>query len=315
MDHADVSDADPPVAKVRIGFLGAGRMGSPMALNLARNNFDVLLYDPFAAHTKDLDCEGLTRASTVDGLSSTDITISMLPDGPVTYEALCGADAVLTATIKKPHTHIAMGTLGSTWAKRIAVECAGKRIAFADAAVSGSVAMAETGQLSCMVGATPSTFALIQPVLSAMTRTQIHVGAVGSGSTMKLAVQALLAAVNQGIVECLTIAERGGIALPLAYDVLSASAGASTYSSYKRHAFIEPDTNPVAATVALFAKDVSLVQEEAAALGVETPVADAAANVLTQAIQAGLGEHDLASIITLFTRTRNQSGSRPTEIR
>jgi 3-hydroxyisobutyrate dehydrogenase-like beta-hydroxyacid dehydrogenase len=296
----DVSVAtQTPESDLRIGFLGAGRMGHPMVINLARAGYGVTVYDPFAAPSAELERGGVTRVHDVRELASTDYSISMLPNGPLTYDALFGIDSLFETPLTKNHTHIAMGTLGSVWAGALFEQCASKGIGFADATVSGSVSMAESAQLSCMVGAEQDVFERIQPVLAAMSRTQFHVGRAGSGSTMKLAIAALLAAVNQGIVECLSLAESGGISRELAYDVLSASAGASTYSGYKREAFLDPDGTPVAASVAIFAKDIALVEEEANALGLELPVSRAASAVLRHALESGLGDRDLASIITL----------------
>ena len=109
------------------------------------------------------------------------------------------------------------------------------------------------------------------PVLDAMTKGHLLLGAVRRGAAMKLAVNAMIAVTNESLAETLALAERFGIERERAYDVLAGGALASPFVLYKRGAFLHPETEPVAFTTALMRKDVALAQDLAARLGVRMP--------------------------------------------
>jgi 3-hydroxyisobutyrate dehydrogenase-like beta-hydroxyacid dehydrogenase len=117
---------------------------------------------------------------------------------------------------------------------------------------------------------------------------------------MKLAVNGMIAVANESIAETLVLAERFGIARERAYDVLAGGVLASPFLLYKRRAFLSPDTEPVAFTTELMRKDTSLAEDLAAALDVRIPTLSAAVAVLEEAIRHGLGDADMASVISVL---------------
>ena len=117
---------------------------------------------------------------------------------------------------------------------------------------------------------------------------------------MKLAVNAMIAVTNESLAETLVLAERFGIKRERAYDVLAGGVLASPFLLYKRGAFLSPDTEPVAFTTELMRKDASLAEDLAAGLDVRLPTVAAAVGVLDEALRNGLGDADMASVISVL---------------
>jgi 3-hydroxyisobutyrate dehydrogenase/2-hydroxy-3-oxopropionate reductase len=162
--------------------------------------------------------------------------------------------------------------------------------------VSGSVALAETGRLTLMVGGTEDDLARARPVLDALGSTVFHLGPLGSGAAMKLAVNTVIFGLNQALAEGLVLAEAAGIRRELAYDVLTASAVGAPYVGYKRASFLAPDTSPVAFSLDLAAKDLRLIDGLAGSTGVALPQAETNLDVIESAIETGGGDRDFSAV-------------------
>lgn len=276
-----------------IGFAGLGRMGRPMAHNLARAGHTVLAHDPVIASAP----EEVTVVGSAAELAEAPLTISMLPDGTTTWHLVLGE----LSGAGPDHLHIVMGTVGPEIVRELA---RAGRVDIVDAPVSGSVGLAERAAITTMVGGTPEQFERVRPVLAAMTSAQFHTGPVGSGSAAKLAVNAVLAALSQAVAEGLLIAEAGDLDPKVFYDVLRSSAAGAPYVGYKEEAFLSPDSAAVAAPVSLIRKDLGLALELAHRHRLSLPGSEAAYAVLDAATEAGLGEKDMAQVITAL-RLRN----------
>jgi 3-hydroxyisobutyrate dehydrogenase-like beta-hydroxyacid dehydrogenase len=282
---------------VLIGFAGLGRMGRPMARNLARAGHTVLGHDP---EVDDVP-EGVVRIGTEAELAGARLSISILPDGATTRalveKGLAGADPA--------HLHVIMGTVGPELVRELAATA---RVQVADAPVSGSVSLAETAAITTMVGGTDEQFAHLRPVLAAMTSAQFHTGPVGSGSAAKLAVNAVLAALSEGVAEGLLVAEAGELDLTVFYEVLRNSAAGAPYVGYKQEAFLAPASAGVAAPVSLIHKDLGLALDLARKRGLSLPASEAAYAVLDEATAAGLAEQDMAQVLAaLRLRTKEEA--------
>lgn len=289
---------------MEIGFVGAGRMGAPMAANLAMAGWSVTVHDPEAPDLAEVRDAGARVAGSLGELASTDVTVSMLPDAAVT----CAVLRELVPATPAGHVHIAMGTIGVAGAAEAlaVVEAAGRR--FADAPVSGSVALARSAQISTMVGASPEVFETVRPLLAAMTKAQTLVGPPGTGSALKLAVNIVIGATNQAIAEALVFAEAHGIAPETTYDVLASSAVASPYLGYKRDEFLHPGANPPSAPVSVIDKDLTLALDAGGRSTVFLPGAAAVRQVLVAATALGLRDEDMSRVIDVV---RQLSGTPP----
>jgi 3-hydroxyisobutyrate dehydrogenase/2-hydroxy-3-oxopropionate reductase len=165
-----------------------------------------------------------------------------------------------------------------------------------DAPVSGSVALVESGGLTIMVGGDPAILARARPVLEALSARIVHVGELGAGATMKLAVNALVHGLNVALSESLVLAERAGVDRATAYEVFASGAAGAPFVQYKRASYERPSETPVAFSLDLVAKDLDLILELADEVG--APMRQAATNrkEVRAAIEAGLGERDLSAI-------------------
>jgi 3-hydroxyisobutyrate dehydrogenase/2-hydroxy-3-oxopropionate reductase len=141
-----------------------------------------------------------------------------------------------------------------------------------DSPVSGSVSLATAGELTLMVGGSADDLERARPVLEALSSRIFHLGPLGSGAAMKLAVNAVVFGLSASLSEALVLAERAGIDRAAAYDVLAASAIGAPFVQYKRSSFLEPDSTPVGFSLALTEKDIGLILELADAVGVRMDI-------------------------------------------
>jgi 3-hydroxyisobutyrate dehydrogenase-like beta-hydroxyacid dehydrogenase len=139
-------------------------------------------------------------------------------------------------------------------------------------------------------------------MLEAMAGTVFHLGPLGTGAAMKLAVNTLIFGLNQAVAEGLSLAEAAGIDGPIAYDVLTASAAGAPLVAYKRAAFLEPETTPVAFSLDLAAKDLRLIAALAEAVGVDMPQARTNLHAIETAAAEGGGDRDFSAVASA-TRT------------
>jgi 3-hydroxyisobutyrate dehydrogenase-like beta-hydroxyacid dehydrogenase len=283
-------------AVTRVGFIGLGRMGLPMAANLLRSGFDLGVWNRTRERCQPLVDQGARAAADpADLAAGVGLLVTMLADPAAAEAVYLGEEGVLS-TLPPGSIAIDMSTIGPTAVEKLATAASACAVSFLDAPVSGSVALAETAQLSTMVGGPLEAFERARPVLAAMTAVQIHLGRSGSGATMKLAYNAMIALTNEAISEALVLTERAGIAPADAYSVFASGALASPFLDYKRAAFLDSDRQPVAFTTALMQKDLTLALELARALEVPMPATAAANEVLTRARRLGYGDDDIARV-------------------
>jgi 3-hydroxyisobutyrate dehydrogenase-like beta-hydroxyacid dehydrogenase len=281
---------------MNVGFIGLGRMGLPMAGRLARAGFPVTVWNRTPGRAGPLTGVGARLAESPHALAAgADVVITMLSDGPAVRAVLGGRDGVLAAA--RPGTvAVDMSTIGPAAARELAAEAGQHGVEFLDAPVSGSVAVAEQGMLTVMVGGPPEEFQRVRPVLAAVSKAQLHLGPAGAGAAMKLGVNLVIAATNQSVAEALTLAESYGIDRASAYDTLASSVVASPFLGYKRQAYLQPDAAPVSFSTALMSKDLELAIGLAAGQRLPLPVASAAQEFLAVVTAAGLGEADFACV-------------------
>jgi 3-hydroxyisobutyrate dehydrogenase-like beta-hydroxyacid dehydrogenase len=285
-----------------VGFLGLGHMGLPMAGRLAAAGFRLTVWNRTRGRASSLTAAGARLAgSPAELAAASDTVITMLADGAATAQILCGDGGVLAAS-RPGAVVIDMSTIGPQAARELAAAAGGHGVAFLDAPVSGSVALAEQGTLTAMIGGPADALDRVRPVLAAMTKAQFHLGPAGAGAAMKLAVNLIIAATSQSVGEAMALATAAGIDPPAAYDVLTASAVASPFIAYKRASFTDPDGAPVAFTAELMAKDLRLALSVAAHAALPLPVAEVAKDSLDQACAAGYAESDFACAVPLLRR-------------
>jgi 3-hydroxyisobutyrate dehydrogenase-like beta-hydroxyacid dehydrogenase len=257
-----------------VALLGTGRMGSAMAERLAGQGVTVVLYNrsPERAVALAERIGAAVAATPADAAARADVVISMVADDAAVRELFDAPDGV-AAGIRAGSVAVDMSTVLPDTIRAVAPAVRAAGAGILDAPVSGSVASALTGELTIMVGGEAADLELARPVLDRLARRVFHLGGLGTGAVMKLAVNTLIFGLNGAVAEGLVLAERNGIDRALAYDVLAASAAGAPMVGYKRAAFVDPDGTPVAFSLALADKDLRLIRQLAEMSGTAMPQA------------------------------------------
>ncbi|MFO7778399.1 MAG: NAD(P)-dependent oxidoreductase [Nitriliruptoraceae bacterium] len=280
-----------------VAFLGLGRMGAPMAANLAAAGHQLVLFNRTAAKADALASRlgAVTAPTPRDAVLGADVVITMLADEAALLEVCDGPGGVLSGL--RPATIVAdMGTTGPAGVGGLAPRVAAAGGVLIDAPVSGSTAAAEAGTLTILVGAPEEHYARIEGVLAAMGDHVFHLGDTGAGSVMKLAVNNIVYALGNALSESLVLAERAGLERRVVYEVFEHSAIAAPMVRYRHDAFLDPEHTPAAFAMYLARKDLGLITDLAASVDLEVEQAQANLSLLSRAIEAGLGEKDMADV-------------------
>jgi 3-hydroxyisobutyrate dehydrogenase-like beta-hydroxyacid dehydrogenase len=257
-----------------VGLVGTGRMGSAMARSLARAGRRVVLFNRTRDRAAALAAElGATVAGSAGEVAAgCDVTLTMLTDDAAVEEVFTGPGGLLESA--RPGAVLAdLSTVRPQTIRGFEQRARDAGVGLLDAPVSGSVPVAERGELTLMVGGDAEVLEQARPALEPLGRTIFHLGPLGNGAAMKLAVNTVIFGLNGALAEALVLAESAGIERARAYDVLAASAVGAPFVGYKRAAFLDPDETPVAFALELAEKDLRLIAELAEALGLRLPQA------------------------------------------
>jgi 3-hydroxyisobutyrate dehydrogenase-like beta-hydroxyacid dehydrogenase len=292
-----------------VAVVGTGRMGSAMARALAGEGVDLVLHNRSSDRAEALASElGASLAgSPAEAASAADVAITMLADGPA-VEATWGGPDGLVAGARAGSVLVDMSTVPPDTLAPFEAAARERRAGILDAPVSGSVALAESGQLTIMAGGTAEDLERARPALDLLAKQVTHVGPLGSGHALKLAVNALIFALNNGVSEALVLAERAGIDRALAYDVFTTSAAGAPFIGYKRDAFVHPDAAQVAFSLDLAAKDLRLITELADRLGMPMEQTRVNQRLIAEA-SARLGADRDASAVASHLRELTKEGA------
>ncbi len=280
-----------------VAVIGAGRMGGAMAGTLRRAGVPVRVWNRTAAAAGEVaDRTGAVASETIaDAIDGADVVISSLADDAAVIETY-GGTAGVAAGSHEGQVVLEMSTIAPHTVREIAPPIEARGAMLLDAPVSGSVSTVEEGELTIMVGGDPSTLDLARPVLDVLATKVFHVGALGAGATMKLAVNSLIHAIDVGLSEALVLAERAGVDRLAAYEIFASGAAAAPFVLYKRGAFERPDETAPAFLMDLMAKDLDLILALAEEVG--APMDQAAQNrtIVRDALAAGFEGHDLSAV-------------------
>jgi 3-hydroxyisobutyrate dehydrogenase/2-hydroxy-3-oxopropionate reductase len=282
---------------MKVAVVGTGRMGSAMARALVQAGADVVLNNRSPERARSLADEIGARVATTpaEAASEAEVAITMLADGDAVRQVWAGPDG-LVAGSRNGSVLVDMSTVPPDTLSEFADATRERGAGIVDAPVSGSVSLAESGQLTIMAGGSAEDVDRARPALDLVAKQVTHVGPLGSGAALKLAVNALIFALNSGLSEALVLAERAGIDRPLAYEVFASSAAGAPFIGYKRDAFIDPEGTSTAFSLDLAAKDLRLITELADRLGV--PMAQAHVNqalIAEASAQLG-GDRDFSAV-------------------
>jgi len=280
-----------------VAVVGTGRMGSAMARAMARGGASLILHNRSPEPARALAAELGARLadSPAEAASAAEVAITMLADGDA-VRALWDGPAGLIAGAHEGGVLVDMSTVPPDTLAPFETSVRERGSGILDAPVSGSTTLAQSGQLTIMAGGTAQDLERARPSLDLVARQVTHVGPLGSGAALKLAVNALIFAINNSVSEALVLAERAGIDRGLAYEVFASSAAGAPFVGYKRDAFVEPEGTPVAFSMDLAAKDLRLLMDFAEQLGVPMPQARVNQSIIDEASARLGGDRDASAV-------------------
>jgi 3-hydroxyisobutyrate dehydrogenase len=288
-----------------VAVVGAGRMGAAMARRLRGAGRRVVLFNRTPGRAAHVAAEiDATIATTARAAAGFEVVLVSLADDAAVEAVFRGPDG-LVAGLHPGAVVVETSTVDPETVRALAPLVEERSATLLDAPVSGSVPVVERGELTFMVGGDAAALDRVRPVLDVLATRVFHLGGVGTGATMKLAVNSVVHALNQALSEALVLAERAGVDRSSAYDVFAASAVAAPFVHYKRDAFEHPDTAPVAFMLDLVAKDLDLIDTLARRVGARMDQLAANREVVRDAIAAGLGERDLSALAVLMRKERS----------
>ncbi|WP_165556102.1 NAD(P)-dependent oxidoreductase [Kribbella pittospori] len=285
----------------KLAFIGLGLMGTPMATRLLEAGHDVTVWNRTAEKTKPLTDHGATAASTpMDAIKGVDAAIAMVTNAEALEQVVYGENG-MAAALAPGQLLIDMSTVGPDAVRSVASRLP-DGVAMVDAPVRGSVHQATSGQLAIYVGADPSDFRRVEPILTSLG-TLHHVGGLGAGAAAKVVVNSTL---GVAFGEALSLGDDFGLDRSVVLDVLSDTPIAGTVEA--KRANVESGTYPANFKLSLALKDLNLVTEIADQNGRRLEVAAAARDWLEQAAEAGAGDLDYSAVIPTIT---TDGGRRP----
>lgn len=278
-----------------------------MAANIAAAGFPLVVWNRTTSKSEALaDRSGAGVAASPAVLAAeADFVITMVADGDVLLDLYTGSGA-MARSLRAGTVCVDMSTISPDQAAELAAAVAGAGCSFIDAPVSGSVALAEAGTLTVMAGGEARDVEAARPVLEAMSARIYHMGPVGSGATIKLAVNSIVYGLGQAVSEALVLAEAAGIERDRAYEVFANSAIAAPFVHYRQEAFLKPGEVPVAFRMVLARKDLDLALDLAASVEAALPQGELNRTVIAAAIGAGFGDHDMSAVAEHLRSERSQ---------
>ncbi|MDF2681035.1 MAG: 6-phosphogluconate dehydrogenase [Brevibacillus sp.] len=277
---------------MKIGWIGLGNMGIPMASNLLAAGYELRVWNRTADKAASLLALGAKFADTLSDLvDECDILFSMVSDDDAVKAVYTGPAGLLAAAVKGKLA-VDMSTISPDTSRFLAEQSKQAGLRFMDAPVSGSVGPAKEGKLVIMVGGEQSDFEEAKPMLDKLGKATLHLGPNGAGTSAKLAINLLLGITVQGVSETLLFARSLGIGTEKMLNIIDESAVGTPLIRGKA-ASILADDYPAAFALKHMAKDLRLASEA----GVSTPLAESAYASYRHALENGLGDLDLMAII------------------
>lgn len=283
------------------GLVGTGRMGAAMAGRLRGAGHELVVFNRTRARAAEV--AAATGAVVVDSpreaAARSDVVLVSLADDAA-VESIYRDSEGLAAGLRPGTVVLETSTIHPDTVRGLAPLVEQRSAVLLDAPVSGSVPVVERGELTFMVGGDTRALARARPAIDPLAARVFHMGALGTGATMKLAVNVVIQALNQSVSEALVLAEKAGVPREAAYDVFAASAVAAPYVQYKRAAFVHPEQAQVAFMLDLVAKDMALADALARSVGARMEQLATNRRVVLEALAAGLGPRDMSAIAVLL---------------
>jgi 3-hydroxyisobutyrate dehydrogenase len=285
--------------KPRIGFIGLGLMGNPMAKNILNAGYPLTVYNRTKSKTAELESEGASVAdSPLDLAKNSDIIITMVTDGEALKEVLFAENGVIKSS-SNGQIVIDMSTIGPTVVKEVHAKLKEVGVGFLDAPVTGSTPAAISGSLTIFIGGDKDIFQKSKELLEAMGKNLHYMGESGSGQAIKLINNHLIGMTIQALSEGMQLADAMNLPREKVADALNGAMITSPFINLKMPNLVK-NNFPLLFTVANMKKDLQLALDEAKQGNKKTPELELVVKQYEKAIEQGLSEEDMSTIIKVI---------------
>ncbi len=283
----------------KIGFIGLGIMGKPMAHNLMKAGYELMVSNRSQAPMDELAAEGATTADNPKAVAEqSNIVITMLPDSPQVWEVVTGEKGVL-AGAKAGMLVIDMSTISPVVTQDMVREAQAHGVQMLDAPVSGGDVAAQQGTLSIMVGGSAEDFEQAKPLFQVLGKTIVHVGGNGAGQVVKACNQIVVALTIEAVSEALVLGSKAGVNPAVILQVLSGGLAANRVMEVRGPNFLRHDFQP-GFKIALHHKDLGIALSAGREYGVPLPITAIVDQMLQALKQRGQGDQDHSALLTLI---------------
>ena len=287
--------------KKKVGFIGLGIMGRPMAKNLLKAGFSLVVFDLNKEPVEDLVKSGASAGSSSREVAErTEVIITMVPDSPEVREVILGRNGVMEG-IKQGSLVIDMSSINPLVSREIAKELKKKGADMLDAPVSGGEPMAIQGTLAIMVGGEKKIFEECLEIFKPLGKNIVHVGEIGAGGFTKLANQIIVALNIAAVGEALTLGVKAGLDPQTIYQAIRGGLAGSTVLEAKAPMIIGRNFK-AGFKIKLHQKDLNNALSTGKDLGVPLPLSSLVQQVLVSLVNEGRGEDDHSAIATFFEK-------------
>jgi 2-hydroxy-3-oxopropionate reductase len=284
--------------KMTIGFIGIGIMGRPMAKNLIKAGYKLIVYDKFAKFD-DLVALGAEGGSSNKAVSSkSDVVITMLPNSPQVKEVILGPDGVIEGS-KAGQIVVDMSSIAPAASQEVGAALKAKGVFFLDAPVSGGEPKAIDATLAIMVGGDEKTFETVKPILDKMGSSVVLVGGIGAGNVTKLANQIVVALNIAAVSEAFVLATKAGVDPAKVFDAIKGGLAGSTVMNAKVPMILDGNFKP-GFRIELHTKDLQNALDTAHNLNVPIPLTAGAMEILQALKVQGLAASDHSAIVRYY---------------
>lgn len=283
----------------RIGFIGLGIMGKPMAMNLLKAGYPLSVLARASAGTQEVIAAGAKAQPTPAAVAEvSDVVITMLPDSPQVEEVILGPNGVLEG-IRPSGLIIDMSTVLPATARRVAAAARERGAEALDAPVSGGQVGAQNATLSIMVGGSAEAFQRARPIFEKLGKNIVHVGEAGAGQVTKAANQIVVAVTIAAVSEALVLAARAGVDPAKVREALLGGFAQSRILDLHGNRMLQRNFQP-GFKAKLHRKDLSIILDTARELGVALPVTGVVTELMNALIAHGGGELDHSALVTVL---------------
>ncbi len=285
---------------MKVGLIGLGIMGKPMAKNLLKAGYDLTVNDINAAAVKEITAAGAKHADNNEIGRCCDVVLTMLPNSPQVKDVVLGENGLIQ-TMHKGSVFIDMSSINPIASKEIAAALQEKGVEMLDAPVSGGEPKAIDATLSFMVGGKQDVFDKYKPLLQSMGASVIRCGDVGAGNTTKLANQIIVACNIQALAEALTLAQKAGVDPHLVFEAIRGGLAGSTVMEAKAPMMLAGNDKP-GFKIDLHIKDLNNALDCAHSVGAPLPMAAAVQENLQWLHNNGCGQSDHSALAKYYEK-------------